>query len=814
MIFKTLQMENIRSYEKEKIDFPSGTSLFEGDVGSGKSTILMAMEFALFGLGNQRGDALLRKGSKKGSVFLSFNVEEKEYQIKRTLVRGNSDSVRQDKAFLSADGRKVQLSPSEIKERILDILNFKEPPNPRAQSVIYRYAVYTPQEEMKFILAQKPDTRLETLRKAFGIEDYKTAADNAKLISNGIKDKINYLSGQVSDLEQKKASLIELNRKLTDNNRVLALSTEKRAELESALSKYREKLVNLKEIEFRLRQVENEIPHLEKQIKDRDDLITRYQDEIQETEIENQEKFRLEMDELEKIEKPTSISPEELKEKIKLIKEAVQNRKELFTTLKLLKENKAVIKEKLEDWKDKTRDDFIKENQELTQKLRESRDLLSQHQKEVNLILKKIYKLEGQLDDINNKLENLDELGEICPICGSPLDDAHKKDLKEERERESRKLNSEIKVLNEVKKKGEEQIEDDNTLIEQIRNELSNYKSIIDKFDELDGVNSRINRVEGNISNIDDMLSLNIQEDNDFGNFDQYIQHLEDLQEKLNKYFEAQKSLESIRYQYNKNIEKIERKKSEIETLTDKIKQLDVNLTKSKEIIKQLPEIDRKLVEVQSLHDSTDEEYRGVNDKVVETQTLVKRLTEDVHQLDKEIKEKETLHNRLEVLKNYHSWLTDYLIPTLSVIEKHVMQNIHLDFDENFKNWFNLLIDDPSKTGKIDEEFTPIIEQDGFQQEINYLSGGEKTSVALAYRLALNNIVQKVSTGMKSNLLIMDEPTDGFSKEQLFKIRDILNELNYPQIIIVSHERELESFADNIFQIEKIDGVSEVSKVN
>ena len=132
--------------------------------GSGKSTILMAMEFALFGLGNQRGDALLRKGSKKGSVFLSFNVEEKEYQIKRTLVRGNNDSVRQDKAFLSADGRKVQLSPSEIKERILDILNFKEPPNPRAQSVIYRYAVYTPQEEMKFILIQKPDTRLETLR--------------------------------------------------------------------------------------------------------------------------------------------------------------------------------------------------------------------------------------------------------------------------------------------------------------------------------------------------------------------------------------------------------------------------------------------------------------------------------------------------------------------------------------------------------------------------------------------------------------------------------------------------------------------------
>ncbi|MCE7699569.1 MAG: SMC family ATPase, partial [Methanobacterium paludis] len=93
------------------------------------------------------------------------------------------------------------------------------------------------------------------------------------------------------------------------------------------------------------------------------------------------------------------------------------------------------------------------------------------------------------------------------------------------------------------------------------------------------------------------------------------------------------------------------------------------------------------------------------------------------------------------------------------------------------------------------------------------LSGGEKTSVALAYRLALNIIVQAESTGMESNLLILDEPTDGFSKEQLYKVRDILNELNCPQIILVSHERELESFADNIFRVEKVDGISKVSSM-
>jgi exonuclease SbcC len=58
--------------------------------------------------------------------------------------------------------------------------------------------------------------------------------------------------------------------------------------------------------------------------------------------------------------------------------------------------------------------------------------------------------------------------------------------------------------------------------------------------------------------------------------------------------------------------------------------------------------------------------------------------------------------------------------------------------------------------------------------------------------------------------LILDEPTDGFSKEQLGKVREILDELQSPQIVIVSHEKELESFADQIFKVAKSQGVSKI----
>ncbi|MHA1288224.1 MAG: hypothetical protein ACTSPB_12545 [Candidatus Thorarchaeota archaeon] len=121
------------------------------------------------------------------------------------------------------------------------------------------------------------------------------------------------------------------------------------------------------------------------------------------------------------------------------------------------------------------------------------------------------------------------------------------------------------------------------------------------------------------------------------------------------------------------------------------------------------------------------------------------------------------------------------------------------------------MIDSDELQAYIDEDFTPIIDQGGYELEVESLSGGEKTSVALAYRLALNTIVKQVTSTMSSNLLILDEPTDGFSKEQLFKLRDILNELGCNQVILVSHEAELESVADFIYRVNKYGNTSTVT---
>ena len=150
MILKSLKLENIRSYTHETIEFPEGSVLLSGDIGSGKSTILLAIEFALFGImrAELSGESLLRHGKNNGSVELKFEIGKDEYLIKRALKKAR-DSINQDAGYILTNGRKFEGTPVELKAKILDILGYPEELITKSKSLIYRYTVYTPQEDMK-----------------------------------------------------------------------------------------------------------------------------------------------------------------------------------------------------------------------------------------------------------------------------------------------------------------------------------------------------------------------------------------------------------------------------------------------------------------------------------------------------------------------------------------------------------------------------------------------------------------------------------------------------------------------------------------
>jgi len=672
MIIKTLAIQNIRSYKNHEINFPEGITLFEGDIGSGKTTILMAIEFALFGLGSQKSAALLRTGESEALVRLLFDVNGVEYEVQRSLKK-KGKTIQQIEGYVKKNGVTHHLAPSEIKGEILEILNFNESPDPKAQSHIYRYAVFTPQEEMKTILTNKPDLRLQTLRKAFRIEDYKTAHDNAEEIKKRIDSKSKEYKGSSSDLEIKK-ELLE-NKKMEIQKNMTELESLKidQRKFEQQLDEFKNRKNDIEEKSKELSKVKGEKPRLEAQIKTINKHINDWRDEIEKSRRKINV-LRDKIGELQNIRKPVEKTEEELENEL----------------------------ERLEA----ERDELVKKQGSVNAKIQEYQSV---------------------------------QIKEICPTCDRPADP------------------SEFAGKIEVKQ--------------------AELKEITNKIHECDANISTKNE------NIIELLKYN------------------EAQEVIKRYTEQLTDDDKNIKENSSKVESYEDDKTELER---RLKDAILELVKLEEVSKELEILDKKT----QIAENT---YNESSEKVATKKGAIEYEEKQVIIDLKEISLKEEDRKRCQLLNENQIWLQDYFIPTLDNIEKHVLMTINQEFNQLFQRWFSLLIEDHTKEAWIDEEFTPIVAQDGYEQELAYLSGGEKTSVALAYRLSLNTLVQKISTSMKSNILILDEPTDGFSKEQLSKIQDILKELNCQQIIIVSHEKELESFADQVFKISKRNGASTIS---
>jgi len=162
----------------------------------------------------------------------------------------------------------------------------------------------------------------------------------------------------------------------------------------------------------------------------------------------------------------------------------------------------------------------------------------------------------------------------------------------------------------------------------------------------------------------------------------------------------------------------------------------------------------------------------------------------------------------LNYLIELETWFSKKFIPLITYIERNVMIKLKTEFSKLFAEWFNMLVSDTFNV-RLRDDFTPIIEQQDYEIDYAFLSGGERTAIALAYRLSLNQVINSLLSKIKTkDLVILDEPTDGFSEQQLDKMRDVLQQLKIGQLIIVSHEQKIESFVENVIRFKKDHGIS------
>jgi DNA repair protein SbcC/Rad50 len=856
MIIKKIELTHIRSYkEKTTIELPVGRILFQGDIGSGKSTILSAIEFALFGLGDIDANHLLRIGESKGSVFLEFESKGKTYHVFRSLLR-KGNKISQEEGFLYENGVKNSYSVGELKSRILDIIGINEKTQTKTTSTIYRFAIYTPQEMMKNILTSNKETRVEILRRAFGIEEYSTAKKNAEKFFSWIrnvtrikKSIVNELSMYRMDIEKIKDSNESLREEidyfkdsveqLNDRIKIILknmLETRERKErmlqAESAIlhlqSTIDKNLQLEEEINLELGRMNQELYYIFESEKIVADLAPKYQEYIQKRQdlLEVTEKA-LEYDKL-------------LLEKVKIESDINSERDKLNSSIQRLDLDLNELTSELRRCDDEIKNldklkkeeivlkDTITDSNSLQMDLDKISDIISNAKSEMISINKEISKQKSELDTVLQLKQNA-----VCPYCKQKLSQEHILELENKFLQRRDFLRNQIKGLEREIEESQDKKNEILDRIRQVESKKSDLQKIQIQIAKLQAVQNtiiqlrlKINEKESNKKSIQDQLQ-------DKHLVDQ-IKRLAGMGKKLDILYSYKANydiLNSIVNDYQKinlernymehyNIikskqrvmEEIRIKEKSLLELKNEIMALSEKLNESKSIFQDSERVNIKLKELESQKLSFENELMNKKEDLAVRRTDHDNNMKQMEGINKKIFDLEEKVDKIIFTDQIGTWLDQHFIPSIEQIESQVLISIKEEFSKLFQKWFYLLIEVGDIDVEIDEFFTPIVNQNGYRLEVDSLSGGEKTSIALAYRLALNEIIRRMIM-LDDNLLILDEPTDGFSKEQLIQIKHVLEELSASQVIVVSHEKELEGFVETIFRVVKESEKSQVELV-
>ena len=627
----------------------------------------------------QKGSALLRNGKNSGRITLEFEINGKEIIIERNLKKGKT--ISQDTCYATIDGSKTQLSVMELKSLILEMLNYPKEFS-KKQNLLYKFTVYTPQEEMKQIIMQDSETRTNTIRYIFGIEKYKQIIENAGIVSSKIREEKRVMESVVLGFESDREELAKKENEISEN------------------------ALNLISIEKEFLSV-----------------------------AEERKKRREEMDKiLEKVEKKNMIAREIEKNRI-IISGKKENISNNLDNMEQFKNQVEILKKLGFDASEIFR---IEEDVSMKKKNKEELgETLLKVSSEINSLA--IRNQENQI--VKERIIHI----ENCPTCLQKVNLDYKKNIFSKIELEMSKNNENISILNAEREK------------------------LLGKIKEINGeILSREKKVQ-------ELNILSIR-----------VRGIEEKKMQMQKIQELNHSLEKEIEELNLRINILADSLSEFEGFEELLKQkkLDFDDASRKERIAEI--------------------------KLAELKREILVLSKYIEVIKEKLRKSEEIKRKINYLVEIENWISTDFINLVSLIEKNIMIKLKSEFSRIFSEWFSMLVSE-SFNVYVRDDFTPVIELQDYELDYPYLSGGERTAVALAYRLALNQLINSVLSNIETkDIVILDEPTDGFSDQQLDKMRDVLNQLNVKQLIIVSHEQKIEGFVENIIKLSKEDGISRI----
>ncbi|GBC71238.1 putative DNA double-strand break repair Rad50 ATPase [Candidatus Calditenuaceae archaeon HR02] len=741
-----VKLLNFTCHKETEIKFPEGLTIFLGRNGSGKSSVIDGITYALYGKHMKGGNRnIVRDGTDSGRVELEFEYRGSKYQIVRSFdVRGNLESatLRKDGELIASGEKRGEETVSKAVQELFE-LNYDR----------MRTAVIIQQGELDKILSADPKDLKELFDDLMGLTAMEKAYYAMLEVLKSFEERV------VREVGRPPREADKVGEELRGLEKKAETGEETRASLQKEL----DKLKRMKEkVDARIKELRQVRELLEKIRLDlltlRDllnDKVTRLRD-ISEKGLEYLKLIELKDD----IEKRVK-SVEELDKKIEKIKGDLfslkARREEASKRLKEIEDELGRVK--VDASKAKTLKELEKEARVKAEKLRDDAIELGR-----TLAISK----GGQINLLSLQVDQ--EVEEVVAVVSEAYSSAlasHVANREKERDQVSKQLEEIDRELRSLTKKLDEAKKERDNLsklygkeVSWLREEVKRASEELEKIGGPEGVKkakAMLEEAKRSLETLNQVI---------WGEVNLEDQLLEDISRLIGE--EGEQLLPWLKERVK------EARKKEFNP--EELGRLEVE---EKGLIKLISDREARL-------ESVEKELEEAKKKIKELQRVREVLVraERFYRLMDKVRN-ELFYRDGVVLRSLRTWIFRKVA----------------DHAKSYLDAFDVRIDDV----KIEESGVKIMFKcffRGREVDMSRLSGGEKVALALALRFAIGDVLGAQRLGF----FILDEPTIHLDSENRKRLLDVFTSLSKAvrQVIIITHDEEVFEGAEaKIFRFER-----------
>lgn len=780
-ILKWIKVANFRRFAKAELTLPeSGLTGISGVNGSGKSSFLIAVMFCLFGQtpnGVTKDQLRYSKADPKTEqteVSVGFQHAGQTVEVIRRM-SGTRHTVTAD---VYLDGTLVSMATGTTAASwVINRLGMD------AQG--FQTAIVVPQEELTDLINALPSVRRARIEKLAGIEDMNEAVKNARADENTLSKAVKDMPGSEEEVERLEkesatidAELDELEIDWLDSKTAVDDLDVAISNIQQTLNSHRSDLNTLNSMRSELSGFSNQIELKKSEIKNVKSRLAELEAEFADVDIsgksELEEKYQRISADYDSLSKKIAVHANELRNAQRQLFDAQRHMSDLV-------EEKDTVEQEVATLSVEVKDFDIDEQSKMLEEKEESYSALLSQRASAKTSREELLESIESLSSVHGKHDKAE-----CPTCHSELSDPSA--LIEQFKKTVQSLESLDKDIAEQVSTATGEIRSLKKAIEDAKGKNSRLANAKER---LDALNSRISNGESAIQNLqvayDELNAVDIDESNaEKQRMDGERTETSRALDAILRAEKAQKQQESLKNTISESQGNLEALEASYRELSEKIYEfgdagiLSDSIASSEEALN-IKQKDRQgmfsiLKDVETKQASANERSKFCA-KSLETQ---KKLVESKRlKLDLLVEKTATTG----LLEEYRKDRISRIAPELSATATELIGRMTNDA-------FTDVI--------VKEDFsTSVIDSDGAEYNISVLSGGERSIVALALRIAIGSLI----TGENAGLLWLDEVLPAQDKERRDAILSVLRSLPIHQIVMINHTHDAEDVVDHTIKI-------------